>query len=85
MLYTLGIKSIYERYLDESPDPIKGAGGFVWLMREDVEHIISHSTDSTDWGVYGVEADWDRDTAPVVDGINRELVRSVKLVRLPEK
>jgi hypothetical protein len=81
MLYTLGRKIVYEPYLDSDPNASKGVGGSVWKTREQARKCRDGF--SPDFEVYGVEADWDKDTKLSEEDVEwRDLTRSAKLIRL---
>jgi len=93
MIYTLGKTDLYEKYLDHKPDAKKKGrtkdyeGGTVWETTEDAQKYINECCSPNEFSIYGVEADWKRDTLPEIDptGYNsRSLKRDAKLVRLGE-
>jgi len=87
MLYTLGHKESYERYFKEQGCPQKRGcgsledgsfceGGTVWRTKEDA---AKHLAD--DFALYGVIADWEKDTYDAPSGFRALLVSSL-LVKL---
>lgn len=84
MIYTIGNKDSYERYLFEQGDCKKKGrdgdydGGSVW---NDAGTAASHAPDG--YAVYGVLAEWGRDTEPSRSGGDwHDLLSSATLVRL---
>ena len=63
VIYTIGHTESYELYFEEQEHPEKLGrtkdypGGSVWLTKEEAE---KHCPEG--YSVYGVNADWDRDT-----------------------
>jgi hypothetical protein len=81
MLYTLGLKSVYESYIDTDPNASKGIGGSVWKTRKQAQKFRDDF--SLDFEVYGVEANWDTDTKLSLENAEwRDLTRNAKLIRL---
>jgi len=84
MIYTLGLTESYERYFREDAEPRKAVGGSVWRTEAEVEAYKRHRPSwLNDYSIYGVEADWERDTKPVEGARWHELTREAKLVKLP--
>lgn len=80
MIYTLGLTAAYEKYFEEQECPRKGVGGSVWRTQEEAEE---HLGNSHVLKVYGVKADWDKDTAGAKDGDPwRSLIRDADLIKL---
>lgn len=85
MIYTCGHRESYERYFLEQGTPQKLGrtadyrGGSVWQTREEAEQYCSE-----DYAIYGVIADWERDTAPTMadEGTWHDLLVTSPLVRL---
>lgn len=86
MLYTLGHKESYEQYFKEQGCPQKRGcmyedglfceGGTVWKTKEGAaKHLIDG------FAIYGVMADWEKDTHDAPSG-HRALLVSRPLVRL---
>lgn len=92
MIYTLTTHSAYSRDLASHGRPMKkGAvpeegypGGSVWQTREEAEAFVNHrSTCETPLVVYGVAADWQRDTRPSIEkGAWHDLLRHADLIPL---
>ncbi len=84
MLYTIGRTEAYERYFDTLPDLKKSGresdypGGSVWRTRTEAE---TYAATLSGYSVYGVIADWDRDTVPSADGSWHDLLVDSLLVR----
>ena len=91
MLYTLGRKSEYDKYLDSDPNASKGIGGSVWQDKQTIDLYLQKNA-QPEFEIYGVEADWDLDTKPgstmSVGSYKpsevpwRSLTRNAKLIRL---
>lgn len=74
MIYTIGYKTNYEFHLHraqfESGDFLKlgphggFSGGIVFKTSEEALEFLIKTGDLGPYDVYGVEADWDRDTIP---------------------
>lgn len=79
MIYTVGLKRIYEEYIDKDPVAAKDAGGSVWETYEDAKQYKRFGYD-----VYGVDANWDTETKVLErdDCDWRELARPARLIRL---
>jgi len=83
MIYTLGLTESYERYFKEQSEPHKAVGGSVWRTEAEVEAFKRRRPLwLSDYSIYGVEADWERDTKPVEGASWHELTRDAKLVKL---
>jgi hypothetical protein len=67
MIYTIGHRPSYEQGLTEMPNIRKLGrregypGGSVWKTYEEA---FEHAKTAPDYAVYGVLADWEKDTAP---------------------
>ena len=79
MIYTIGKTIGYEKYMRDNLDPRKGIGGSVWQNLEDVRRYLEE-TQQHDYSIYGVEADWDKDTEEAPGEPWRTLIRSARLV-----
>jgi hypothetical protein len=83
MIYCIGHRESYERYFAEQEQPEKMGrtadyqGGSVWLT---LEEALAHCPDG--FAVYGVLAEWDRDTQPSADGPWHDLLVHSRLVRV---
>lgn len=86
MIYTIGAREAYDRYLKDQGAGCEKLGrttdyegGRVWKTREEAESALREG-----FAVYGVLADWDVDTAPdSVAGISsRRLVRTSQIVAI---
>lgn len=94
MIYTVGVKEDYDRGIADKAaagqrlqkrgmgqiDGVMYRGGMVWVGREAAAQYAAGVTDQV-LAVYGVEADWDRDTMDYGEGYRR-LVVDRPLVRL---
>jgi len=69
MLYTLGHTKSYLQYFEEDSQPMKKGrdlsenypGGSVWKTFKEAE---AHAKLDPDFSVFGVDADWEKDTEP---------------------
>lgn len=83
MIFTIGKKEIYEKYIDDDPDPRKAVGGSVWKFHKDAKAHLAASDDRDEFDVYAVDADWDKDTMQEEDGVAwRSLTRAAKLLKV---
>lgn len=93
MIYTLGYRPSYEEGLAKSEaagEPLKKVGrysdyqgGSVWKTCKEVEaHLKANTHRLEDYAVYGVDADWERDTAPNPLNPFHDLLVDAPLVRL---
>lgn len=83
LIYTVGRRDIYESYLDADLSAAKAKGGSVWRTREEAQSYLE-ATRQSDYSVFGVVADWNRDTEFVLRAKWRALTKNAYLVRLPE-
>jgi len=80
MIYTIGKKSIYDIYIKNDINPRKLGktdnypGGSVWRYKKEVEKFLTKG-----YEVYGVLADWEKDTKQSNDGKWNDLLKSSKL------
>ena len=83
MLYTVGNKKNYERYFAEVGNPKKAIGGSVWQTFEEA----SRHTENGLYKVYGVLADWNKETIPNEDSEAdwHDLLVDAPLLRLERK
>lgn len=92
MIYTVGLIEKYERQIDEGT-AIKLAGhadsagnsypgGWVWQTAEEAHAYLVARNSTHNRRVYGVMADWAKDTAVVPGQPTRCLTRSALVVRL---
>lgn len=83
MIYTVGKEELYELYFYKQGSPRKMGrtdtypGGSVWKTKEEAEKFCKEG-----YKVYGVEADWDRDTEKSENGDCHDLLVSSYLVRI---
>jgi len=83
MIFTIGKTEYYERYFREQDCPRKLGktndyeGGSVWKTREEAQKFCPEG-----YSVYGVEADWGKDTEPNENGDYHNLLVTSPLVRL---
>lgn len=96
MIYTIGRTTGYDLALRENPTTVKcgrdgeSHGGSVWRTPEEAQaYIDEHPAEwwppewpPEEFGVYGVEADWDEDTYQVGDEPWRALLHDARLVKL---
>lgn len=86
MIFTVGHRDSYERYLREQSQHCykRGPrgdqpGGSVWQTFEDASRYAKDG-----FAVYQVDADWEADTVPSVSGGDwRDLVRDARILRIP--
>lgn len=92
MIYTIGKKSFYENYIDTDANPKKLGrldpdvflcsgedyyeGGSVWQTKEEAEQ---HTQEG--YEVYGVIADWKKDTTPSEES-HHCLLNSSRLIKI---
>jgi hypothetical protein len=87
LIYCLGVKECYERYFQEQEQPLKLGrreeenypGGSVWRTREEAQQNCPPR-----YAVYGVIADWEKDTTPSSQGNWHDLLIDAPLVRLDQ-
>ena len=83
MIYTIGHTESYHRYFEEQGTPSKKgrtedySGGSVWKTIEDAEKHCPKG-----YSVFGMIADWDKDTEPSKDGDWNDLLIDADLVKL---
>ena len=93
MIFTLGHTESYERYFREQGTPKKLGrnksyeGGTVWETQAEAQKYVNICCPDG-YSVYGVEADWDKDT--IIDIIlyadkTRSLKRTSKLVKVKQE
>ncbi len=95
MIYTVGLIEEYEKRIDDGTAIKLGrgkdgfgkpyAGGWVWKTPEDARRYLFERNSLSSRRVYGVIADWDRDTYIVPGAPTRCLKVNAKIVRLPGK
>lgn len=70
MIYTIGHRANYLANLSESETGqiVKLAGGYAFRTREDAERRIVEEEKVGVWDIFGLDADWDRDTEPSPTG-----------------
>ncbi len=91
MIYTIGVTKGYlqlQQHCLEAGEPFakggrdeRGPGGSVWRTRAEAQRRIN-MTGSTTHSVFGVDADWERDTEPVEGRAWRELLVDSDLILL---
>lgn len=95
MIYTLGVKEVYDRYISEDPMPMKLGrrddwngkpyhGGSVWKTFEDAKTYLANTCESEKFNVYGVMADLDSETVPNESGRWNDLLVDAVLVKLDQ-
>lgn len=91
MLYTVGLVAKYEKAIDAGGAMKLGQrneggramhGGWVWKSREEAQAYIDAQLSVARRAVYGVEADWERDTYEAPGEPTRCLLRDAPIVRL---
>ncbi|MFL5260412.1 MAG: hypothetical protein ACJ8AS_11715 [Hyphomicrobiales bacterium] len=93
MIYTFGLKKKYDAILAADPhsfykrgksNPLgkPDRGGGVWKTPEDVRAYLRSKGWEDIRDVYGVDADWDRDTYQDPETPFRRLLRSARVVKL---
>jgi len=90
LIFTIGYREHYDKYFRDSiPEdkvPVKLGrgggyqGGCVWRTSEEAQKYLD-DRNMHDYSVYGVEADWDKDTEPSNAPFNN-LIRNAILVEL---
>lgn len=80
MIYTVGIKENYDKYLEEFPGLEKEVGGSVWEFPELAARYIKNINyiARKPYEVYGIEADWEFDTEIVKNCLSSPTFRSLK-------
>ena len=85
MIYTIGIKENYDKYIEEfsNPPAAKEIGGSVWETFDKVKLYLK-ATNQAGYGIYGVDADWDKDTKINKDSSKswRDLTKRAKIVKI---
>lgn len=90
MIYTIGNTKNYNTYLKEIPNLKKKGrdrdyqGGSVFKTLEDAENYLDDLELNNEYSVYGVEADWDKDTDTSLDGSTRyrDLLIDSKIIKI---
>ena len=78
MLYTVGKRDVYEKYIATDKNARKGIGGSVWKSKSEAQKHCE-----SDFKVYGIEADWEKDTKLDVNGNGwHELIVNALLIKL---
>lgn len=83
MLFTIGHTKSYLQYFEEQTTPLKKGkegdypGGSVWKTKEEAQYNCP-----AEYSVFGVLADWDKDTEPSLEGTWNSLLISSELVKL---
>ncbi len=89
MICRIGLTARYEAALAGPSVPVKRgggadyAGGWVWETVAGAERFIALNGLTATHSVYGVNADWGRDTTAVAGGSYRRLSRDAAVVRIP--
>ena len=89
MIYCIGLTARYEAALAGPSTPIKRgggadyAGGWVWDTVTGAERFIAMNGLTATHSVYGLEADWERDTEAVAGQPYRRLKRDAAVRRVP--
>lgn len=82
LIYTVGKTEVYEDYLAKDKHPEKAKGGSVWRTKDDARGYLLKTKQDKTFSVYGIEADWDKDTEPTLEGQWRALTRKAWLIKL---
>lgn len=88
MIYCIGLTVRYEAALAGAATPVKRggdagyAGGWVWETAADAWRFIAANGLTFTHSVYGLGADWERDTATVDGHSYRRLLRDAPILRL---
>lgn len=88
MIYCIGLTVRYEAALAGPSAPVKRgggddyAGGWVWRTMAEAERFIAVNGLTFTHSVYGLGADWERDTAIVAGQTYRRLLRDAQVLRL---
>jgi hypothetical protein len=80
MIYTLGRKESYDKYIKDDINAAKGVGGSVWQYKEDAEKHLNPEYPII-FEIYGVEAKWRIDTKDIGENWDELLIEG-KLVKL---
>lgn len=89
MIYCIGLTARYEAALAGPSAPVKRgggadyAGGWVWETVAAAERFIAMNGLTATHSVYGLAADWNRDTAAVAGESYRRLVSDAEVLRIP--
>ncbi len=92
MIYCVGLTYKYDRDLAKGPVVKRGPhtqpdgsrydGGSVWRTAEEAKAFLVEKKTAMIRSVYGVDADWDRDTTEAPGKPYRLLLRDATIVRL---
>lgn len=92
MIYCIGLTERYEAALAGPVPPMKRgaavgdyAGGWVWATPEEARRFIAVNGLTATHSVYGVRADWAKDTVARPGEPYRRLARDAEVTRLAEK
>ena len=99
MIYTIGHKTNYlaaiqregviqkvgKRLPGEDPNYPDGyPGGYAFRTLEDAARGLLEEDKSGKWGIFGMDADWERDTELADDGWWHHLLKDADIIVLPE-
>lgn len=99
MIYTIGHKENYlaairehgaiqklgrrpPGFFDDYPDGYPG--GYAFKTIEDAKRGLVEEDEHVTWAVFGLEAEWERDTTPAKDGWWHELLNDANIIVLFE-
>lgn len=82
MIYTVGNRLAYNQYFKELKEVEKAAGGSVWKTFDDVATYLSRITHAGQYEIFGVEADWEKDTIDLEGASWNALTKNAKLIKL---
>ena len=80
MLYTIGDKQYYDKYIDEDEEAQVGLGQSVWLTYDEAKNY--RDVHNPEYEIYGVLADWMKDTRHLGEQTYRLILLPVKVIRL---
>ena len=89
MIYCIGLTARYEAAFTGPTAPVKRgggadyAGGWVWQTVAGAERFIAVNGLTATHSVYGLGADWDRDTEAVAGQPYRRLLHDAAVSRIP--
>ena len=82
MVYTVGKTEVYEDYIAKDSNPEKAKGGSVWRTKDDARNYLLGTSQDKTFSIYGIEADWEKDTEAVLGSPWRALTRKARIVRI---
>lgn len=79
MIYTIGNTENYEKFFQQQAYPRKAIGGSVWKTFDEAKFCCGRGDL---YSVYGVEADWEKDTIKKGDHSWNDLLINAVLVKI---